>query len=70
MMGQYCETDLSVGDRVLHVKDPDYVGTVMVVEDNRLSVMVQWDDCDGLDFAWANKVVKFHCREEFTTNTH
>jgi hypothetical protein len=49
-------TDLEVGDRVTLVRDPDYVGRIAVVEENRLSVMVQWDDCIGLDFQWSNKV--------------
>lgn len=57
-----------VGDRVVHVKDPSLVGTIKVVEENRLSVMVLWDregvgpddpyEEGDLDFHWANKVVK------------
>ncbi len=51
--------DWHVDDRVLHVKDAFREGTIRQVEDNGLSVMVQWDDLpeDELDFQWANKLV-------------
>lgn len=49
-------------DIVAHVKEPHRLGAVKVVEDNNLSVMIQWDDMpEGeLDFQWANKVVRVH----------
>jgi hypothetical protein len=48
-----------VGDRVCHVKDQNRPGTIRIIEDNQLSVMVQWDDLDEgeLDFLWLNKLV-------------
>lgn len=51
---------LKVGDRVEFTREPGVLGTIKIVEDNKLSVMVQWDDWeDGdLDFRWANKVRK------------
>jgi hypothetical protein len=53
------EAGFKVGDRVAHIKEQDRPGTVKVVEDNQLSVMVQWDDLpeDELDFQWVNKLV-------------
>lgn len=51
------ETDLKRDERVIHLRDPGVEGTVRVVEENLLSVMVEWDDNPGvLDFQWANKV--------------
>jgi len=51
------ETDLKPGERVIHLRESGIEGTVRVVEDNLLSVMVEWDDTPGvLDFQWANKV--------------
>lgn len=58
MMGQWGITDLEVGERVLHVKEPTLRGEVVEVEDNRLSVMVLWDGDEEPDFQWANKVVR------------
>lgn len=46
-----------VGERVMHYRDSDLVGTVRHVEENGLSVMVRWDGTDGDDFQWANKLV-------------
>jgi hypothetical protein len=64
-MGDDCEllgmrTDLEVKDRVYLVPDPDARGTVVEVEENRLSVMVVWDDSPSgtPDFQWANKVAR------------
>jgi hypothetical protein len=54
-----------VGDRVKHYKDMDGLpGTIKVVEENGLSVLVQWDDfSDGeLDFQWANKLRKYEAK--------
>lgn len=49
--------DWEVDDRVVHKKDMDRPGTVKIVEENRLSVMVEWDDLPGeLDFQWSNKL--------------
>ena len=54
-------------DRVRHVKDTFRKGTIKKIEDNRLSVMIVWDDMldeynkygdEALDFQWANKIVK------------
>jgi len=53
-----------VNDRVAHDKEPFRYGTIKVVEDNGLSVMVLWDDMleDGsLDFQWSNRL--FHAVE-------
>lgn len=51
-----------VGDKVSHVKEQDRPGTVMTVEDNELSVMVQWDDlgADELDFQWVTKLFFYY----------
>ena len=52
-------TDLQVGDQVHLKREPTKTGKVILVEDNLLSVMVQWDDCpDALDFQWSNKLIK------------
>lgn len=51
------ETDLRVGERVCHRKDPYLTGAVTEVADNRLSVMVLWDGDDEPEFQWAGKVV-------------
>jgi hypothetical protein len=48
-----------VDDRVYHLRDSNMHGTVKVVEENGLSVMVQWDHLigdGGPDFCWANKL--------------
>jgi hypothetical protein len=49
-------TDLQVNERVRHSRDPDLIGTVTEVEENRLSVMVLWDGDDIPSFQWSNKV--------------
>lgn len=51
----------NVDDVVVHYREEDRVGRVAVVEDNKLSVMVQWDDLpEGeLDFQWADKLVPY-----------
>ena len=48
-----------VGDRVHHYRDDSLVGTIIIVEDNKLSCMVEWDDYLGmdLDFQWSNKLI-------------
>lgn len=51
----------NVGDKVSHVKDNSLTGTIIHVEENKLSVMVLWDGDKEPDFQWSNKVVK---REE------
>lgn len=51
------ETDLCVGERVCHRKDPCPTGAVTEVAENRLSVMVLWDGDTEPDFQWAGKVV-------------
>jgi hypothetical protein len=54
-------TKWEVGARVYHRADPEMIGTVKVVEENALSVMVQWDHLigdNGPDFCWANKLGK------------
>jgi hypothetical protein len=51
------ECYFKVGDRVQHYRDPSYIGTITHIEDNYLSVMVLWDDCDGEDFQWINKII-------------
>jgi hypothetical protein len=60
MLGTFAtETDLEPGDRVEHYRDAGTVGTIRVVEENRLSVMVEWDHAPGeLDFQWSNKVLR------------
>lgn len=52
------ETSLKIGDRVTHVKDHSLLGTIRVVEENLLSVMVEWDDVPGepYSFHWSNKI--------------
>lgn len=51
-------TTLLPGDRCFLIADPDCTGTVIQVEDNLFSVMVQWDDLPSAapDFQWANKL--------------
>ena len=49
-------TNLKIEDRVYLIRDITYIGTIKIIEDNKLSVMIQWDDCDGLDFQWSNKI--------------
>lgn len=48
-----------VGDRVRHYRDDSLVGTIVIVEHNKLSCMVLWDDYLGtdLDFQWSNKLI-------------
>jgi hypothetical protein len=58
MMGAWCVTDLEVGERVVHYRDPDLRGALTAVEENRLSVMARWDGDSEDDFQWANKVVR------------
>lgn len=58
MLGAWDVTDLEVGERVVHYRDPDLRGAVTVVEENRLSVMVRWDGDEEDDFQWADKVVQ------------
>ena len=51
--------DFKVGDQVSLRREPDRRGTIKVVEDNQLSVMVQWDylkDDPAYDFQWINKL--------------
>ena len=58
---------LHVGDRVSHRSDQSLVGTVRKVEDNQLSVMVEWDvegeegsslaPEEDWDFQWSNKLI-------------
>lgn len=53
-----------VGDKVQHKKDLGRIGTIKIIEDNELSVMILWEDwenCEGLeenyyDFQWINKI--------------
>lgn len=48
-----------VGDRVCHYRDDSLMGTIVIVEENMLSCMVEWDHmlgC-GLDFQWSNKLI-------------
>ena len=47
-----------VGDRVYHYRDDSLVGTILIVEENMLSCMVEWDHMlgHGLDFQWSNKL--------------
>jgi hypothetical protein len=60
MIGSYATYDngcqFKVGDRVRLKRDSTYVGSIIQIEDNKLSMMVLWDDCDGLDFVWNNKI--------------
>ena len=48
-----------VGDRVRHYRDGSLVGTIAIIENNRLSCMVLWDHMlgHGLDFQWSNKLI-------------
>lgn len=50
--------DWVVGDRVVHYRAPESgPGTVKVVEENKLSVMVEWDDVPGeLYFQWSSNL--------------
>ena len=59
-----------VNDRVAHDKEPDRQGIIKQVEDNRLSVMVQWDDMpDGeLDFQWSNKLMLIQTYKKVEAN--
>jgi len=49
-----------VGDRVQHYRDDSLVGTIIIIENNRLSCMVAWDDYLelDLDFQWSNKLIR------------
>lgn len=46
-----------VGDRVVHRKDSDLLGTVVSVDDPALSVMVLWEGADEPDFQWNEKLL-------------
>ena len=58
MLGSWCMLDrkFTINSRVYLKKDHNYIGNITKIEENRLSVMIQWDDCDGEDFQWANKI--------------
>lgn len=60
MLGQArVNEDLNIGDRVAYYREPDVYGTVSHIEENRLSVLVVWDDGEGEpDFQWSDKVFK------------
>jgi hypothetical protein len=44
--------------RICHRKDNSMTGTVILVEENKLSVVVQWDELPvgELDFQWCDKL--------------
>ena len=49
------------GDRVYNIKEPDVYGTVIHVDRNiphPTTCNIKWDDCDGLDIKWTNKIEK------------
>jgi len=48
----------AVGDRVEFYKDSGMIGSIVHVEDNKLSCMVLWDGDNELDFQWSNKLRK------------
>lgn len=57
----------SVGDRVMHYRDPDLKGEVVEVAENGLSVSVHWDGSDTADepdFQWQGKLVKIPSEED------
>jgi hypothetical protein len=65
MLGNEKKSNIwEVGDRVAHIREISKTGTIKIVEDNQLSVMVQWDDLhEGeLDFQWSNKVIDYEAR--------
>jgi hypothetical protein len=47
----------NVGDRVYHYRDYSLVGTIIIIESNKLSCMVLWDNRTELDFQWSNKLI-------------
>ena len=60
MLGKSIEPGIwKVDDRVAHYREPSMTGTIRIVEDNQLSMMVQWDGFPNgeLDFQWSNKLV-------------
>jgi len=58
MLGNYqSPIDWKIGDRVEHYRDVSLTGTVIHVEENRLSVLVLWDDDNKPDFQWSNKLI-------------
>jgi hypothetical protein len=60
MLGSYATGNEGhkVGDRVVYYRDDTLVGTIVLVEDNKLSCMVQWDGGSWWDFVWSNKIEK------------
>jgi len=59
------ETKFNVGDLVEHKREPGKIGRIRHVEENNLSVMLEWiDDGDfdyfspqeDWDFQWSNKL--------------
>lgn len=58
--GYVCPNEeLEIGNRVATHREPDVLGTVSHIEENRLSVLVVWDDGEGVpDFQWSNKVFR------------
>lgn len=51
---------MKVGDKVVLVKEPESVGTVVQVDDNLediTTVRVKWDDTGDIDTQWTNKLM-------------
>lgn len=48
------------GDRIVHLGNPNLLGTIHHVDPNKLSVLVIWDGEEDQEasFAWANQVTK------------
>lgn len=49
----------AVGDRVVHVKDPSWIGVVLSVDENWQDAPtcfeIQWEDDGSKDIQWTNK---------------
>ena len=54
---------LQVGDRVNHVKDYSWCGSIVHIDGNLIeeygvtTCNVKWDDSEDLDIQWTNKLV-------------
>jgi len=54
---------LQVGDKVTHIKDSSWTGTITHIDENLIeshgvtTCNVKWDDTEELDIQWSNKLV-------------
>ena len=49
------DVGFEVGDRVVHVKDPTWVGVVREIDDSGDAFLIEWDDGSGIEPQWTNK---------------